>query len=309
MSDNHPPSFGRRLWLAFVAFLRALIRLVILVLTILLFAALVYFGVPMLYQQYLQPMEQRLGSLEQNQTLQAQASAHLQTHLEDMRQRLSKIEADNDTTKQLLDGLNSQAAQLAAKQETQMVDLLATQESVSLQLAQLGESLTQIEAHLATLEATIEPLLNDFDALEARVGNLELSPAGQLTLEKVYRELQLVKAMELLTRSRFSLVQNNYGLAKQDIEAAMQILSALEVPEFQLETLDKIIGHLEDASQNLPDAPVIAAEALELAWQLLKHGLPASATATPTPSPTLSSTGTLTPAPVLSSAFTPTPTP
>lgn len=309
MSNPQYPSFGQRLWLAFVAFLRAFIRLLVMVLTILLFAALIYFGVPMLYEQYLSPMEGRLAAVEHNQTLEAQSLDHLQAALDDLSQRMTQIELDNDTTKQLLDSLSIQATQLVEAQATQMAHLLATQQRASDDLAQLNESLSQLETRLSALEETLEAMDTEISSLKERVAHLELSPAGQLTLEKVYNELQLVKAMELLTRSRFSLVQNNFGLAEQDLEAALHILVELKVPEAQQETLDRVIEHLKDAMRYLPDSPVLAAEALELAWQLLKLGLPESATTTPTASSTPLEGFTLTPMATLSPASTPTPTP
>jgi hypothetical protein len=104
--------------------------------------------------------------------------------------------------------------------------------------------------------------------------------------------------MELLTRSRLSLVENNAGEAEQDVRAARQLLAGLggEVPEYQVEALSSIIARLDQALIDLPARPVLAADNLEIAWQLLRSGLPGE----PTPGPTLTPgtpTGTPTPGP------------
>jgi hypothetical protein len=125
----------------------------------------------------------------------------------------------------------------------------------------------------------------------------------------------LIKAMEMLTRSRVYLVQSNLGLAKDEILAARELLAEMSVPEYQQTALAAIIDQLDLAAQNLPDFPILASENLEVAWQLLRSGLPteseasaalespleATAPAEPateaTPTPTVSPEATSTPKP------------
>jgi hypothetical protein len=74
----------------------------------------------------------------------------------------------------------------------------------------------------------------------------------------------------------------------------------LSVPEYQIEAKELIIAHLDMALENLPEAPILAAEDLEIAWQLLKQGLPdeppleaeTETEGTPTPGPTVTPTAT-----------------
>jgi hypothetical protein len=48
------------------------------------------------------------------------------------------------------------------------------------------------------------------------------------------------------------------------------------VADYQQATLDEIIQRLDLALEYLPQTPILAAEDLEVAWQLLKIGLPES---------------------------------
>jgi hypothetical protein len=113
-------------------------------------------------------------------------------------------------------------------------------------------------------------------------------------LENIRNELKMVKAMELLTRSRLLLVANNLGLAQQDLQSASELLNGLQVslPADQRGDLAEIIARLDKASSNLPERPLLASDDLEIAWQLLLLGLPDQSqsstpdvTATPTPVP------------------------
>ena len=99
----------------------------------------------------------------------------------------------------------------------------------------------------------------------------------------------------------------NLGLAEDDIRTAHQLITNLDVEDHQLEAKSAVIIHLELALDNLPGSPILTAENLELAWQLLKNGLPDSsfteesvtitpdsgnAQVTPTNTPTLTVTPT-----------------
>jgi hypothetical protein len=113
-------------------------------------------------------------------------------------------------------------------------------------------------------------------------------------LENIRNELKMVKAMELLTRSRLLMVANNLGLAQQDLQSASELLNGLQasLPADQQGDLAEIIARLDKASSNLPVRPLLASDDLEIAWQLLLLGLPdqpqsstPDVTATPTPVP------------------------
>jgi len=130
------------------------------------------------------------------------------------------------------------------------------------------------------------------------------------------RELQIVKAMELLTRSRLFILENNLGLAKDDLSAARDLLASMKVSASQVRAQKDILARLDLAIGNLPASPVLAAEDVEIAWQLLLKGLPGepliptSSYVAPTATNTPTSSATLeTPQPSTTPEEIPTPTP
>ena len=120
----------------------------------------------------------------------------------------------------------------------------------------------------------------------------------------------------MITRVRVSISQENIGLAKEDLQAAIEILNKLrlEVSPAQVLYLDDVSQRLTLAIGNISDSLGLAEEDLEVAWQLLLQGLPAEKTPdmmdvnqesgkevipslTPSPTPTSTEIPKLTPTP------------
>jgi chromosome segregation ATPase len=277
-----PPSFGDRLFGAFTAFLRALVRILLVLILAVILAAAVYFGAPALYRRYVRPVEQTLVRLNEAQADQEQTNRQLNQRLDELQSRLDDLELQSDLQKQTLDEL---ASRLDGNQA------INPQEDTS--------------ARLDEIEAALEAATSNQDVLRNEIGSInqmmeqtstqlrELSADAQdgvAPLQALRNELQMLKAMEYLTRSRLSLVENNLGLAEQDIESVRALLALLqsEVPSYQADILSEVIARLEAALSNLPVRPTLATENLEIAWQLLQNGLPTE----PPPQPTLTFTPT-----------------
>jgi hypothetical protein len=115
----------------------------------------------------------------------------------------------------------------------------------------------------------------------------------------------LLKSMELLSRARLSMYQSNFGLAKQDVEIARDLLASIQpdAPQKLGTQLDAVILRLDLTLSNLPDFPVAASDDLDIAWQILLAGKPQ-----PTPTLVASPTpvGTIPATPTLVVTFTPT---
>jgi hypothetical protein len=204
---------------------------------------------------------------------------------------------------------------------------------VEFNAVRIQEMATQQAADLATTSAQVSRLRTELSSLETRVGAAESTiddhdaAIGRLedmqaTLEQALAEqrsevladldyqVKLARAVELLSRARVYLSQSNFGLARQDVLAARDLLVGLQdaAPAEQLASLNAVIARLDLALGNLPGYPVIAADDLEIAWQVLIDGLPAGAEAVVTPlrvfpTPMPSATQTASPPP------TPSPTP
>jgi chaperonin cofactor prefoldin len=306
--NPQPPekqSFGDRMAIAFLAFLRALVTLLVIVLVIGLIAAAVIYGGPALYRQYVTPIQNDLTQLQNENAQQAQTNQQLNQRIDGLQSRITDLEGQRDTDKQSLDELKVQITSLVSTQQTIQQTWLSTQTANKSALDQLTNRLATLDVQSANLQQAIDSTNNNLSYMATAV------QSDNLPVAVLRRELQIVKAMEYLTRARISLIANNLGSAQTDIQAAHDLLTALEslVPDYQTSALQAIISRLDLALGNLPKSPVLASDDLEIAWQLLQKGLPEEAGLTPAPT----ATGSLTPAAQLlapgGQTTTPTPTP
>lgn len=262
----------------------------------------------------LAPIEADLAALQaavldQLAPIEAELAA-LQAALTQIEETHSALRADVDS---LQEGQQATQAGLGALEE----DLGAVQEA-------LDATASGLDAVEAKVDALSEGAFQQGEALAALQERLSDEKAPEFLL----RSLQVLKTMELLTRSRLLLVQNNVGLARADLAAARQLMIELQstVPAEQQDAIEEVIARLGIALDALPGSPVAAADALEGAWQLLLAGLPsgpaaaaeaeatvAPAEGTPTVevSPTVEGTPTAeaTPTAEVTPEATPTPTP
>jgi chaperonin cofactor prefoldin len=311
MSTENPQSpekqsFGDRMAIAFLAFIRALITLLVVVLVIGLLAAAVIYGGPALYRQYVAPIQDNLAQLQSDQAQQEQTNQQFSQRMDSLQSRITDLESQRDAEKQAMDELQVQITSLAGTQQASQLAWQSTQTAGNGQIDQLNSRL----ATLATQSANLQQKIASTDS---NLSNFATAIQSEnLPVAVLRRELQLVKAMEYLTRARISLIANNAGSAQSDIQAGQDQLTTLVslVPDYQTSALQAIIKRLDLALGNLPDSPVLASDDLEIAWQLLQKGLPEEAGLTPAPT----TTGSQTPAAQLTgtdeqSTGTPTPTP
>jgi hypothetical protein len=142
------------------------------------------------------------------------------------------------------------------------------------------------------------------EAIATTVGSHTLSQAtliaGQTSLQTNIQsqqtglELQagLLKSMELLSRARLFLYQSNFGLAKQDIQSARDLLAnllnspgAASIAQAGNINLAELVQRLDLALARLPEFPVAASDDLDIAWQLLLGAPQPDQMPTLTPSP------------------------
>jgi chaperonin cofactor prefoldin len=316
MSNNNPspdsPSFGERLGIAIVAFLRALLVLLIIAVLAVVVGAVIYYGLPAIYDRYVQPIQLDVSSLQVTQADQEQAIQQLSSRIEDLTSRINTLEVQSDSDKQTITELQTQLAGAISTQAESLAPMQSAQATATSRLNDLDRAISELEDQLNTMT-------QDIQSLDTRVGqNQELLNGLQdklqiegTPLENIQKELQIVKAMELLTRSRMLLDTNNLGLAQEDLQSASDLLNELQarLPDDQKGNLAEIISRLNTASGNLPNRPILASDDLEIAWQLLLMGLPEQTqTAEVSGTPGISSE-TATPGPVGTGTLTPTPTP
>ncbi len=248
------PSFGSRLGQAMLKTLRVVFILVIVVGI----GAIVYFGVPYLYEKIIYPIEnntERLTEIENTQLVELDES------LSGLQNRLDELEKEESENRQNFDELQGK------------VDALA--EAIEVHNDKL-DTLAEMQASLDALVTT-----------SAKYDDLLIGDNS--TLATLNYQVKMSRAIELLSRARLYLSQSNFGLVKADVEKAKELLIILnsEMPSSEKKvTLGIVIERLNLASANLPDYPVIAVDSVDIAWQLLVDDLPTIAMAEHTLVPT-----------------------
>lgn len=249
------PTFGQRVR----SFFDFLIRLISWVIILGVIGLGLYYGLPLLYQRYVVPVEQNTAGVTELQSRQEQT-------------------------------------------EQELADLKASLETMEAGQSQNAESLTELDQRLSEIETEINARTQSLAALEEIQS--ELQAQNEAISAELEYQVNLLKAMELLSRARLLMYQSNFGLARQDVQIARDVLAKVrpDAPASLADDLDEVIRRLDLTLFNLPDFPVAARDDLDIAWQILLSGLPKTTTpvdGTPSPVGTLSSTPNTT--------FTPTP--
>ena len=182
----------------------------------------------------------------------------------------------------------------------QMVELRSRQEQTEQELADLQTKLGTVESvqnqHDQSLKGLDERLGDIETEIIARTESLtaledmqsELQAQNEAASVELQRQIDLLKSMELLSRARLFMYQSNFGLARQDVQIARDLLTTVQqdARETLAGELEAVILRLDMTLSNLPNFPVAASDDLDIAWQILLSGLPeATPTVSPTPTP------------------------
>jgi hypothetical protein len=168
-----------------------------------------------------------------------------------------------------------------------------------------GEAIMDMDKRVQTIETGIAEHTKKLAALDEMQS--QLKQANEASLEAMNNQIEMLKAMETLSRARLFLYQSNFGLARQDVQSSYDILAALQEKSPAPE-LKEAVFRLGLVLEKLPEYPVTASSDLDQAWMALVGENPSQTpvpgeSATPTPVPTESVT------PTPETDFTPTPVP
>jgi hypothetical protein len=173
-----------------------------------------------------------------------------------------------------------------AQAQQEMADLQTRLETLETVQNEQERSLAEMDGRLSDLEAEITARTESLAALEKMQSKLQ--EENESASADLQRQIDLLKAMELLSRARLFMYQSNFGLARQDVQIARDVLAGLRpgAPQPLSAELDAVLLRLDMTLANLPDFPVAASDDLDIAWQILLSGLPeATPTASATPTP------------------------
>ncbi len=186
-----------------------------------------------------------------------------------------------------------------------------TQEIIELALQQLTEDISDIQAtvggntHMGT---TIPFLLSTLVPQQfANIRHIDALATAQMRksyiLQDILEEIELLKILELLSRTNQFLLHSNFGQAEETLLTAKLDLINLQenLPQSQREVISNMLNLVNQVIVDLPEKPTLAAEKLELAWQLGINGLPQLDRE--------GNIGTITPTTYIQTSLTSTPTP
>lgn len=298
---------------ALVAFFRGLVRLIMILFLGALIGVGSYFGVPSLERRFVQPVEENTAQLVRLETDQGQFAALVDERMAVILARLESLETQGDRNRENF-------SEIEARFVTQEDEL----ENLARDNQERLQALDALESQLAALQSTLDEMDASYEdqvqasatqqaVIDRMIGSLVQRAAD---VQSLRNDIQLVKALELLTRARLALARSDTPSALEEVRAAQALLRRLQetVLPFQWETLAAIQTRLELAFVNLTESPLLAIEDLEIAWQLLLRGLPGQPGETPalldaqeTPSPEASPS--VTPAGPTTGALPGTPTP
>lgn len=180
--------------------------------------------------------------------------------------------------------------------EQELTDLQSRLETLEDVQNQHDESLTDVNRRLSDIETEIAARTESLATLEQM--QTELQEQNEAATTELERQLNLLKAMELLSRARLFMYQSNFGLARQDVQIARDVLASVQpdTPEDLAPDLDAVLQRLDMTLSNLPNFPVAASDDLDIAWQILLSGVPeGTPTLVGTPVPSLAGTISATP--------------
>ncbi len=287
-----------------VRLLRFLVRLFLATLLGIGLGAVLFFGIPALYREFIQPVRDHTVQLRLLEVGQTSAATQTAGQIFDLSARLENLEAQSDANK---------AA--AAELRTLQTAVSSAESSISAQATSSAEQLNALatldvgqQKAQASIDNSKQILIDSIDSLDARMNALETVQAKAAASQELTDQVRLLRAMQLVLRAEFYLGDNNYGLAAQDIASALGLLNEIAptLPAGQAADALEATGYLESALADLPDRPVTANAKLQTAWQVLLGYAP-TATATPLPSET--PTPIITMLPDLTVTPTPSPTP
>lgn len=249
--DDHPSGF--------VIFLKGLIRLILVLLIGTIIGGLLYFLGTYFYQRAIIPTQQNSMALNNLNTRIENQWDLLNNNSAAQEKRISEIENQLLISSNTFDEIGLSLSDL--KEE---LGLINTQQS------ELIARLDKVEKSISTYEKQQASIIKDQEALQSTLESQD----NEQFIKPLMLEIQSIKVLQHINRSRLFLIQNNYGLAKTDLQQGRYILSTM-LENATKEQQDRILlwsARLDLAISHLPDNPVLAGEDLEIIWTMMSNG-------------------------------------
>ena len=275
MSNENNNGFIDQLGRGISGLFKFLVRLIfVIVLAVAIGTGLYYaiaYGLPAIDRAYLQPVRDNTAAIAELQSQAEQNATHSADQLTALQDRITALEVQNDTNLNTIDSLQTQLDSMGALAEEQAA-LITQVAELEDALATLDKAFQGAETELGTAMTELQEMTaGNRDAID---GILAAMAADDFPIDQAYADLQLVKAMALLTRAQVFIFQDNFGLATTDIEEARNLLIAVgSDPALEGLELEPVLNRLSLALAGLPQTPELASADLAAAWELLVDGI------------------------------------
>ncbi len=200
------------------------------------------------------------GSPQEQQRQIAALQAEIATLEADLNRQEATAQAQAEQVTALEDALATAVAQNQTSDDALSQALLALQtdqNDLTSQVDRLGGDVDQLQADLTRIDGAVT-------ALDTAVNETFLTP------NELQRTLALFRVWQIIARARLHLLDDNAGLARNDVEESLRTVDYListSAGAAEEENLRLIQTRLALAFSNLGDQPQQAANDLESAWR------------------------------------------
>ncbi len=279
----------------FVRFLQVLLRLILIILIGILIGAGLYFGFKYVYNQVVTPIQQNQAEIQSLNARVNQQWDLLNEKNIDLEERLTQIENDQDL-------LNNQVSEILTKIDQNEADL----EAFDLKFNDLVEKTDNLERGIQDLAKQDEEFQNLNEEIQTSLENMDVDNK----VKPLQQEIAIFKILLQINRSRLFLVQDNLGLAEQELLIADEMFESLsEISPENEEEIASWNARLNLAINHLPNNPALANDDLEILWTMMSNGFTEADELTESESLDETAVEETVSATETNSSLTPTPTP
>jgi chromosome segregation ATPase len=209
-----------------------------------------YWGVPAAYRDFIEPVQQNTQRLDQTQADLANQQVSQRSANATQLAQLAEIQGEIAQQGEALSALQADVGSLKSSQPTLEAGV---------------RSLNQMNADLADLKAVATQVAGQIDAMNTAAA------MPDPTVQALGQRLDILRLMQLVSQARLSLAAGNLVKAGVEVQAASAALADLKsrAGVVSLATLDDVETRLNLAQQETKGSPSVAANDLDIAWQLL----------------------------------------
>jgi len=290
--------------------LKVLFRLIIVILFGVLIGAGLYYGVPWVYRNLIQPVQNNTAEIQSLQSELDRVQTQLQEQASDQKDRADAL----DDRVERLQGTTEAHAQALDTAEAQLSTLEPGLESVSQTLNDQGVTISELSEEQAAVLERLDDQEEELAQQEVALDALETDLTTQLaqlnvayqdvlsTTEPLMQRLAWLQIAQDLLKVRIMLLENNPGVAVDTINIALEHLNAAVALEPDIApTATDLRDRMTTLSTLIEERSFRVTPTLEALWvDVISRVLPEAptfSTPTPTSTPFVTPTPTPTPAP------------